>query len=120
MGKKNDNGFVKFLKTAGQFLKFIAYKIWTALKLFFSIFKKDFKKETTTMLEWKKDGGKAVACLAPILIILCIFTFYPIAIFFYLRHTVEVVQNVFELITCTVVYLNRRNTAVGLVICFFD
>ena len=78
MEKKNDNGFVKFLKKAGQFLKFIAYKIWTALKLFFSIFKKDFKKETTTMLEWKKDGGKAAACLAPILIILCIFTFYPI------------------------------------------
>lgn len=30
------------------------------------------------MLEWKKDGWKAVICLAPALLILAIFTFYPI------------------------------------------
>lgn len=30
------------------------------------------------MLEWKKDGWKAVICLAPALLILGVFTFYPI------------------------------------------
>ncbi len=32
----------------------------------------------TQMLEWKKDGWKAVISLAPALLILAIFTFYPI------------------------------------------
>lgn len=30
------------------------------------------------MLEWKKDGWKAVICLAPAMIVLAVFTFYPI------------------------------------------
>ena len=30
------------------------------------------------MLEWKKDGWKALISLAPAMIILIIFTFYPI------------------------------------------
>lgn len=30
------------------------------------------------MLEWKKDGWKAAICLAPMLILMAIFTFYPI------------------------------------------
>lgn len=46
--------------------------------------KKSIKREKknkpakSAMLEWKKDGWKAVISLAPALIILAIFTFYPI------------------------------------------
>ena len=41
--------------------------------------KKDKKKsEGSQMLEWKKDWWKAIICLTPCLIILGIFTFYPI------------------------------------------
>lgn len=36
------------------------------------------KQSKTQMLEWKKDGWKAAISLAPALIILAIFTFYPI------------------------------------------
>lgn len=45
---------------------------------FFARKKKEKKKEASQMLEWKKDWWKALLCLAPCLIILGIFTFYPI------------------------------------------
>ncbi len=69
---KKENGFKKFMKSVGKVLL-------EGLKIFASMFKKDFKKDANAgMLEWKKDGGKAAICLAPILIVLAIFTFYPI------------------------------------------
>lgn len=40
--------------------------------------KKKKSSKANQMLEWKKDGWKAVISLAPALIILAIFTFYPI------------------------------------------
>ncbi len=40
--------------------------------------KKKSSDGANQMLEWKKDGWKATICLAPALIILGIFTFYPI------------------------------------------
>ena len=68
---KNENGFKKFMRAFGK-------KLLEGLKIFGSMFKKDFKKDSNAgMLEWKKDGGKAVICLAPILIVLSVFTFYP-------------------------------------------
>ena len=36
------------------------------------------KNSNSQMLEWKKDGWKALISLAPAMIILLIFTFYPI------------------------------------------
>ncbi len=36
------------------------------------------KNNFSQMLEWKKDGWKALISLAPAMIILTIFTFYPI------------------------------------------
>ena len=36
------------------------------------------KNSNSQMLEWKKDGWKALVSLAPAMIILIIFTFYPI------------------------------------------
>ncbi len=40
--------------------------------------KKKKQNNKTAMLEWKKDGWKAVISLAPALLILLVFTFYPI------------------------------------------
>lgn len=69
---KKENGFKKFFKALGK-------KLLEGLKIFASMFKKDFKKDPNAgMLEWKKDGWKGALCLAPILIVLAIFTFYPI------------------------------------------
>ena len=69
---KKENGFKKFFKVLGK-------KLLEGLKIFGSMFKKDFKKDSNAgMLEWKKDGWKGAICLAPMLFILAIFTFYPI------------------------------------------
>ena len=69
---KKENGFKKFMKAVGK-------KLLEGLKIFGSMFKKDFKKDPNAgMLEWKKDGLKGALCLAPMLIILAVFTFYPI------------------------------------------
>lgn len=65
-------------KQQNKFQK-ILLVIWEGLKKFFGVFKKDYKKNTNTgMLEWKKDGWKAVISLAPAMLILAVFTFYPI------------------------------------------
>ena len=69
---KKENGFKKFFKALGK-------KLLEGLKIFASMFKKDFKKDPNAgMLEWKKDGWKGTLCLAPMLIVLTVFTFYPI------------------------------------------
>lgn len=61
-----------FFKSVGNFFRSIGQKIA----------EKSAKRAGTSgknqMLEWKKDGWKAVACLTPALLILAIFTFYPI------------------------------------------
>ncbi len=68
MEEKKDNAFKKVFCSIGN-----------GIKKFFGVFKKDYKKPAKTgMLEWKKDGWKAAGSLAPALIILAIFTFYPI------------------------------------------
>ena len=38
------------------------------------------RKETNLMLEYKKDGWKAAISLAPAMILLAVFTFWPILI----------------------------------------
>ena len=46
---KKESGFKKIMKTVGKVLL-------EGLKIFVSMFKKDFKKDSrTSMLEWKKD-----------------------------------------------------------------
>ena len=40
--------------------------------------KKKKKTSANQMLEWKKDGWKALICLLPAMLILILFTFYPI------------------------------------------
>ena len=68
--EQKKNAFLVFLKKVGN-----------GLKKLINLFDKNAKNRTTkknTMLEWKKDGWKAAICLAPALIILSIFTFYPI------------------------------------------
>ena len=65
---KKENPVLKVLKAIGR-----------GIVKFFKFFDKNNNKGSrATMLEWKKDGWKAALCLAPALILLSIFTFYPI------------------------------------------
>ncbi len=61
-----------FWANIGNFFKKIGSKISEKAA------KKAGSSNKTQMLEWKKDGWKATVCLAPALIILAVFTFYPI------------------------------------------
>ncbi len=61
-----------FLARIGNFFKTIGRKISERAA------KKAGSSNKTQMLEWKKDGWKAAICLAPALLILAVFTFYPI------------------------------------------
>lgn len=45
---------------------------------YFARKRKEKKAEQAQMLEWKKDWWKALICLAPAMIILAVFTFWPI------------------------------------------
>lgn len=65
---KKENPVLKVLKAIGRGI----------LKFFKFFDKNNHKSSRSTMLEWKKDGWKAALCLAPALILLSIFTFYPI------------------------------------------